>query len=116
MMPVSRYEIYGRAKAGCIAGLAGGLHGISATIFGVLLHILTAATIGVGFSICSSLHPLLHIRRFWKAVFAGGVTGLEVYAIFFMPITLYIMIPTIDAAASNPAFTASELDAVAVLK
>lgn len=146
MMPVSRYEIYGKIKVGAIAGIAGGfallvsffgidaslnlppgsfymmiglavgLHGIVATIFGGMVHMLTATAIGAGFCVCSSLHPWLHIRSVWKGIFAGGVTGLEVYAIFFMPITLYIMIPTIDAAANNSAFTAHELVMVTVLK
>ncbi|SRR5579885_2122 len=146
MMPISRKEIYGRAKAGAIAGIGGGLallvsifgidaglnlppgsfymmiglavglHGMTATIFGGMVHMLTAATIGAGFCVCSSLHPWLYIRSVWKGVFAGGVTGLEVYAIFFMPITLYIMIPTLDAAATNSAFTAQEMTAITVLK
>lgn len=145
MMPMSRHEICGRAKVGAIAGIAGGLglvvsffgidaglrllpgsfymmiglavglHGTTATIFGGLVHMLTAAAIGAGFSICSSLHPWLHIRSVWKGVFAGGVTGLEVYAIFFMPITLYLMIPTIDGAVSD-SFTGYEIMVLAMLK
>jgi len=55
------------------------------------------------------------LRSMWKGVFAGGVTGLEVYAIFFMPITLYLMIPALDAATSTTVF-GQEYLAVSVLK
>jgi hypothetical protein len=76
-------------------GLAVGLHGIGALIFGLVAHMLTAITIGVVFCICSALHPMLNLTSVWKGIFAGGVTGLEVYAIFFMPITLFVVLPTI---------------------
>lgn len=127
----SRKEMYGKAKAGSVAGIAGGvgllasffgidsimglppgsfymmiglavgLHGITAILFGGIAHMVTAATIGAVFCMCSTLHPALYLRSTWKGIFAGGVTGLEVYAIFFMPITLYVMLPTIDAATSS---------------
>lgn len=145
MMPISRHEMYGKAKAGSVAGIAGGvallasffgidsslhlptgsfymmiglavgLHGIPAIMFGSVVHMATAATIGAVFCVCSTLHPALYLRSIWKGVFAGGVTGLEVYAIFFMPITLYLMIPTIDAATSSVA-SAQEYLAVSTLK
>lgn len=122
----SRQEIYGKAKVGTVAGLVGGfalfvslfgidsqlgaapgtfymmlglavgLHDMPATVFGFVAHMLTAATIGAVFCVCSTLHRVLHITSVWKGIFAGGVTGLEVYAIFFIPITLFLMVPTID--------------------
>ena len=145
MMPMSRHEMYGKAKAGSVAGIAGGvallasffgidsslnlppgsfymmiglavgLHGIPAILFGSAVHMVTAATIGAVFCMCSVLHPALYLRSIWKGVFAGGVTGLEVYAIFFMPITLYLMIPALNAATSS-AVSGQEYLAVSVLK
>jgi hypothetical protein len=135
--------MYGKAKAGAVAGIAGGvallasffgidsslnlptgsfymmiglavgLHGIPAILFGSVVHFVTAATIGAVFCMCSALHPALYLRSIWKGIFAGGVTGLEVYAIFFMPITLYLMIP---ALTSSPAMSGQEYLAVSVLK
>ena len=145
MMPISRHEMYGKAKAGSVAGIAGGvallasffgidsslnlspgsfymmiglavgLHGIPAILFGSIVHMVTAAAIGAAFCMCSVLHPALYLRSMWKGVFAGGVTGLEVYAIFFMPITLYLMIPALDSA-TNSAVSGQEYLAVSVLK
>lgn len=131
MKPVSLQEIYSKAKVGAVAGLIGGfvilvsffaidslvviptgtfymiaglavgLHGMAAIIFGFIAHMLTAATIGAVFCVCSTLHRALNLTSVWKGIFAGGVTGLEVYVIFFMPITLYMMIPTIDSLVSS---------------
>ncbi len=128
---VSRAEIYQMAKTGCIAGLVGGfalfssffwidsevgvpfgtfyevvgmivgLDGFEATTFGFLAHMLTAALIGAIFCICSTLHRLLHISSVPKGIIAGAVTGIQVYAIFFMPITMYVMFPLISAQASG---------------
>ncbi len=146
MISVSRHEIYGKAKAGAVAGLAGGsallasffgidsglglptgsfymmvglavgLHGMPAIVFGGIAHMLAAATIGAAFCVCSTLHPALNLKTTWKGIFAGGVTGLEVYAIFFMPITLYVMIPTIGSAAGSGMVTEQERLAVTIIK
>lgn len=145
MMPISRHEMYGKAKAGSVAGIAGGvallasffgidsslnlptgsfymmiglavgLHGMPAILFGSIVHFVTAATIGAVFCMCSALHPALYLRSLWKGIFAGGVTGLEVYAIFFMPITLYLMIPALTSATGSAA-SGPEYLAVSVLK
>lgn len=145
MIPVSRREMYGKAKTGSVAGIAGGvallasffgidsslslppgsfymmiglavgLHGTAAILFGGIVHMATAATIGAVFCMCSALHPALYLRSIGKGIFAGGVTGLEVYAIFFMPITLYVMVPAIDVATSSSG-TGQEYLAVSVLK
>src|SRR5581483_127612 len=146
MISISRHEIYGKARAGSVAGIAGGFallvsffgidaslnlppgsfymmiglavgfHGMSAIVFGGLIHMLTAATIGAVFCMCSILHPILNLRSIWKGIFAGGVTGLEVYAIFFLPITLYIMIPTIDSVIGQSLVSEQERLAVTVIK
>ena len=90
-----------------------------AIVFGFMAHMLTAATIGALFCVCSTLHRVLYITSVWKGIFAGGVTGLEVYAIFFIPITLFLMIPTIDSTiidGSNTVVSAHERVVVAVLR
>ncbi|MGI0082873.1 MAG: hypothetical protein ACREAF_01045 [Nitrosopumilaceae archaeon] len=149
MRRISQQEIYGKAKVGTVAGLVGGfalfvtffgidsqldaapgtfymmvglavgLHDMPAIAFGFIAHMLTAATIGALFCVCSTLHRVLYITSVWKGIFAGGVTGLEVYVIFFMPITLFIMIPTIDATlidGSQTVVAAHERVAASVLR
>lgn len=149
MKSISVQEIYGKAKVGTVAGLVGGfalfvslfgidsqlgvapgtfymmlglavgLHDMPAIVFGFMAHMLTAATIGALFCVCSTLHRALYITSVWKGIFAGGVTGLEVYAIFFIPITLFLMIPTIDSTiidGSNTVVSAYERGAVTVLR
>ncbi len=122
-------EIYRMAKTGCVAGLVGGfalfssffwidseigvpfgtfykiigmligLDGLPAITFGFFAHMLTAAAIGSIFCICSKLHKLLRISGVTKGIVGGAVTGIEVYAIFFMPITLYVMFPMVSSQA-----------------
>ena len=149
MKPISRQEIFGKAKVGTVAGLVGGfalfvslfgidsqlnvapgtfyqmlgitvgLDGMPAIVFGFMAHMLTAATIGAVFCVCSTLHRVLNLTSIWKGIFAGVVTGLEVYVIFFMPITLFLMIPTIDSTiidGSQSIVTAQERMAATVLK
>lgn len=130
-MMISGAEIYRMTKTGCIAGLVGGfalfssffwidsevgvpfgtfykvvglavgLTAMPATVFGFLAHMLVAALIGVIFCICSTSHKYLHISGIPKGIIGGMVTGIQVYAIFFMPITLYIMFPLISEQASG---------------
>lgn len=131
-------EIYRMAKTGCIAGLVGGfalfssffwidndigvpfgtfykivgmlvgLDGLPAIMFGFFAHMLTAALIGAIFCICSTLHRLLQISGVPKGIIGGAVTGIQVYAIFFMPITLYLMMPMISDQASGLSLVSSE--------
>lgn len=131
-------EIYRMAKMGCIAGLVGGfalfssffwidndigvpfgtfykivgmlvgLDGLPAIMFGFFAHMLTAALIGAIFCICSTLHRLLQISGVPKGIIGGAVTGIQVYAIFFMPITLYLMMPMISDQASGLSLVSSE--------
>ncbi|MBI5146050.1 MAG: hypothetical protein HZA84_02395 [Thaumarchaeota archaeon] len=128
---ITRDEVYHMAKIGCIAGLVGGfalfssffwidsevgvpfgtfykmvgmavgLHGLSAITFGFIAHMLVASLIGATFCICSIMHKMLHISSVPKGIIAGAVTGIEVYAIFFMPITIYVMMPMIADHASG---------------
>lgn len=138
MWMISRAEVYQKAKTGCIAGLVGGfalfssffwidseigvpfgtfyeqvgalvgLDGLSAITFGFFAHMLTAALIGAIFCICSKLHRFLHISSVPKGIVGGVVTGIEVYAIFFIPITLYVMFPMISSQASGLYITSDE--------
>ena len=126
------------AKTGCIAGLVGGfalfssffwidvdvgvpfgtfykvvgmlvgLDGLPAIIFGFFAHMLTAALIGAIFCICSTMHKLLHISGVAKGIIAGGVTGIQVFAIFFFFITLYLMIPMISDQAIGHSLVSSD--------
>lgn len=128
---ITIYEVYRMAKIGCIAGLVGGfalfssffwidsevgvpfgtfytmigmvvgLHGLPATVFGFIVHMLVASLIGATFCICSIIHKMLNISSVPKGIIAGIVTGIEVYAIFFMPITIYVMMPMIADHASG---------------
>ena len=149
MRSTSRHEIYRKAKVGAAAGAIGGitviislfgidyylgaapgtfymmigvavgLHEMPAIVFGFVAHMLTAITIGTVFCVCSAFHRVLNLTSLRKGIFAGGVTGLEVYAIFFMPITLYLMMPTIDSTivdTSQKLVTAYEQATASVLK
>jgi hypothetical protein len=144
---ISSAEICQKAKTGCVAGLVGGfalfssffwidseaevpfgtfynvvgmvigLDGISATAFGFFVHMLTAALIGAIFCVCSTLHRYLHISSVPKGIIAGAVTGIEVYAIFFMPITLYVMFPMVEDLASglSPGTSPAEMQVAKIL-
>lgn len=82
-------------------GVVTGLQGMDAIVFGFLVHMATAALIGAVFFVCSTFHSALNISSFQKGVFAGGVTGLAVFAIFFMPIHLFVMMPSVDQTLLN---------------
>lgn len=82
-------------------GIPVGLSDISATIFGLVGHMLTAALIGAVFCFCSGLHKRLDIASLKKGAFAGGVTAIAVYAIFFIPITLFIMNPALELQTTD---------------
>lgn len=124
-------EVYSKAKTGCVAGLVGGfalfssffwidseigvpfgtfykavglvvgLDGMAAIAFGFFTHMLTAALVGAVFCIFSLSHRMLRISSVPKGILGGAVTGLQVYAIFFMPITLYVMFPAISEQATG---------------
>lgn len=80
-----------------VVGLPMGLSGISATLVGMILHMLTAILVGVVFAICSNLHPKLHILSLGRGVVAGITTGLVVFFAFFVPISSVLMIPSIQS-------------------
>lgn len=102
-----------------MVGIPIGLEGTTATIFGMIAHMLTAALIGAVFCFCSGLHTKLDIRSSKKGVLAGGVTGIAVYAIFFLPITLLIMNPALESLMTNQQGlieTAVNVDAVKLIQ
>lgn len=83
-------------------GFLVGLQDINAIVIGFTVHMGTAALIGAVFFMCSTIHRLLNINSFQKGVLAGGVTGLVVYAVFFLPINLFVMIPSVEQITMNP--------------
>jgi hypothetical protein len=99
-----------------MVGMAVGLHGLPAIAFGFFAHMLVASLIGATFCICSIVHKMLHISSVPKGIIAGAVTGIEVYAIFFMPITIYVMMPMIaDHASGLYAITEDDVQIAKIL-
>jgi len=84
-----------------MVGFPMGLEGISATLFGMVSHMVTAALIGAVFCACSRLHQKLELSNTNKGIFAGGTTGIVVYFIFFIPITLLVIEPLIEQGTQN---------------
>jgi uncharacterized membrane protein YagU involved in acid resistance len=74
-------------------GVVVGLHEIPAIIFGFLAHMITASIIGMVFCVVSVSHKYLRIDGPSKGIIAGIITGIEVYALIFLPISTYVMIP-----------------------
>lgn len=74
-------------------GVVVGLHEMPATIFGFLVHMITASIIGMVFCVVSTSHKYLRIDGPSKGIIAGIITGIEVYALIFLPISTYVMIP-----------------------
>lgn len=146
-MKITSQEVRAKAKAGAIAGLVGGfalfvsffaidsqlstqpgtfymmiglavgLHGVAAILFGFISHMLTAVSIGVVFCTVSAMHPMLNLTSSRKGTLAGGITGLQVYVTFFLPITLFIIFPTINSIAVHPtSSTVQEQEIISLLK
>ncbi len=81
-----------------VVGLPAGIAGIYATLFGMVLHMLTAALIGTIFGIGSGI-KLLEISSLKKGAVAGIVTSLVVFLVFFMPISTFLIIPLLQSSA-----------------
>lgn len=86
-----------------VVGLPLGLDGLGATLTGMILHMLTAALIGTVFGMGSCAHRMLDVHSIKKGSLAGIVTGLVVFAVFFMPLTNFVMLPQIRDSASEGA-------------
>jgi hypothetical protein len=78
-------------------GISIGLYGMDAIAFGFFVHMLTSALIGSVFYVISSLHRYLYLVTVSKGILAGGMTGLVVFGLFFVPIHTLIMIPIVES-------------------
>ena len=78
-----------------LVGLAVGLSGLEATLAGMISHMLVASLIGTVFGMGSSLHKKLDIFSIKKGAIAGVVTGLVVFGVFFVPISMFVIMPVI---------------------
>jgi len=86
-----------------MVGIPIGLEGVVATVFGLFAHMLTAGLIGLVFCYSSGLHKKLDLQSSMKGALAGGVTGVAVYVLFFIPITLFVMAPSLEASMADEA-------------
>lgn len=84
-----------------VVGLPVGLDGISASLFGLVAHMATAALIGTVFCYCSGIHPKLELTSTKKGILAGGVSSIVVYLVFFIPITLLVVQPAIASGIQS---------------
>ena len=102
-----------------VVGLPLGFDGIPATLFGLISHMLTAALIGTIFCYCSGLHPKLELTSSKKGAFAGAVSAIVVYAVFFIPITLFVIQPSLEAGMEDESgiiSTLSNIESVKLVK
>lgn len=81
-----------------VVGLPLGITGITATLVGMTLHMMTATSVGVLFGICSGLHPKLRVLSLGRGMISGITTGLVVFFVFFIPISSVLMIPMIQSS------------------
>jgi hypothetical protein len=80
-----------------IVGLAVGASGLEATLIGMVSHMLTASLIGAVFGMGSGLHKRLDVFFIKKGAIAGIMTGLVVFAVFFVPISIFVIMPIIQS-------------------
>lgn len=80
-----------------VVGMAVGVSGLQATLFGMILHMLVAATIGTVFGTCSGMHKKLDIQSTKKGAIAGLITGMAVFFVFFVPISIYVIMPIVQS-------------------
>ena len=77
-------------------GIPLGVDGMSAIAIGFFAHLATAALIGVCFNIAASKW-----RTFWivtppKGMLTGAITGGIVFAVFFLPVHTFAMLPIVE--------------------
>lgn len=102
-----------------MVGLPLGLDGITATLFGMISHMLTASLIGMIFCYCSGLHPKLELTSYKKGALAGGVSAIVVYVVFFIPITFLVVQPSLEVGMHDEfgiIATLSNIDSVKLVK
>jgi len=71
-------------------------------LLGMISHMLVAALIGTVFGLGSSLHKKLGIYSVKKGAVAGITTGLVVFFVFFVPISMYLIMPVIQSSVIGP--------------
>ncbi|MBM3904497.1 MAG: hypothetical protein FJ357_05135 [Thaumarchaeota archaeon] len=81
-----------------IVGLAVGSSGLEATLIGMISHMLTACLIGTVFGLGSGMNKKLDIHSIKKGAIAGITTGLVVFGVFFVPISLFVIMPIIQSS------------------
>lgn len=95
-----------------IVGLLFGFEGQNAIMLGIALHLITTTIIGMIFSSASTTHRLLYLSTMKKGLLAGGVTGVEIFALMFMPLTVYAVVPLLEGIVtgqpSSPDFFVAE--------
>jgi len=80
-----------------VVGLATGMSGLEATLVGMISHMLTASLIGTVFGLGSGIHRKLEIMSIKKGAIAGVTTGIVVFCVFFVPISVILIIPLIQS-------------------
>ena len=84
-----------------IVGLAVGSSGLEATLIGMVSHMLVASLIGTVFGLGSGVHKKLDIFSIKKGAVAGITTGLVVFGVFFVPISLFVIMPIIQTGIAT---------------
>jgi len=79
-----------------IVGLAVGSSGLEATLIGMVSHMLTACIIGTFFGLVSGMHKKLDNYSIKNGAIAGIITGLVVFGVFFVPISLFAIMPIVQ--------------------
>ncbi len=83
-----------------VVGLAAGMNGLDATLVGMVSHMLTASLIGTVFGLGSGIHRRLEVLSIKKGAIAGISTGIVVFCVFFVPISMILIIPLIQSNES----------------
>lgn len=98
-----------------MVGILFGFSGDAALYLGVILHLITATLIGMVFASASLVNKLLYLSSMKKSVFAGAITGIEVFALIFMPVTVYLMIPMLQEI-SDSGIAVDQMDSLVATK
>jgi len=136
----SRKEIEGFLKTGLMAGLIGGVVVVSSfmeiddvlglksgeffEMFGYaigsdagsaisllfVLTMITAAVIGIIYSILSSFWRTVQIVSFQKGIITGALTGIIVFALFFLPIHYFAVVPTVETILETDASLPEDIE------
>jgi uncharacterized membrane protein YagU involved in acid resistance len=89
-------------------GIAFGINSLYAVYVGFLLHMITGMVIGIIYSTLSENIKKLNITSIYKGLGTGILTGVVVWAIFFLPLNYGIMQPTLNNMVDTLNPTSSE--------